>query len=161
MRRGATRASAIAVLALVAIAGAGIGIAVERLVLRPPRPDSFGRPPFPRGGGGPPGFGRGMRGGGMRDRLERELDLTPEQVKRLDAITDQQMADFRTLRQEMQPRFDSLLTRTQHQLDSVLTPEQREKLKTLRERDLLGAPGAFGPPRERERGRGGSDGPRR
>lgn len=159
MRRGASRASAIAVLALVAVAGAGIGIAVERLVLRPPRLESSRRPPFPRGGGGPPGFGRGMRGSGMRDRLQQELDLTPEQAKRIDAITDQQMADFRTLRQEMQPRFESLLTRTQKQLDSVLTPEQREKLKTLRERDLLGAPGGFGPPRERG-GRGGGGPPR-
>lgn len=54
------------------------------------------------------------------------------------------MEDFRRLREAMRPRFDSLLLDAQARLDSVLTPAQREKLETLRAREVFGPRDNFG-----------------
>jgi len=75
---------------------------------------------------------------GDQERLAQELDLTPEQRTRVDSIMAQQMADFRHLQSTMRPRFDSVLATGQARLDSVLTPAQREKLRTLRSREVFG-----------------------
>lgn len=143
-RAGATRAMAMALLVVVALAGMGLGFAADRLAMhnernaaRPPEPPSPGFGPFRSLGA------RDARRDGMRERLARELDLTPEQQRRVDSIMSRQMADFRRLRAAMQPRFDSLLVDAQMRLDSVLTPAQRDKLKTLRAREVFG-PRDFG-----------------
>jgi Spy/CpxP family protein refolding chaperone len=154
-RRGATRGTAIALLAFVALAGLGVGVALDRTALRPERegagdhrPFSGGRdrPPFD-GRGGPPSRGREPRG--MRDRFAHELDLSPQQSARIDSIMMQQTADFRRIRDEVQPRFDSLLAKAQARIDSVLTSAQREKLKKLRDLEVFGPRGGFGPPDRR------------
>jgi len=80
----------------------------------------------------------------MRERLARELELTPEQRVRVDSIMAEQMSDFRRLREAMQPRFDSVLARAQARLDSVLTPVQRQKLGALRSREVFGPADSFG-----------------
>jgi Spy/CpxP family protein refolding chaperone len=142
-RAGATRAMAIALIGVVALAGMGLGFAADRLALHGRRSDM--RRPGP--GFGPPESRWGReprRGEGMRDRFARELDLTPEQQRRVDSIMAQQTADFRRIREAMQPRFDSLLGQAQARLDSVLTPAQREKLKTLRDREVFGPRDSFG-----------------
>lgn len=140
-RLGATRTMAVAILVVVGLAGMGLGFAADRLAMHNER-NATHRPP-------PPSFGPGFRGpgghreAGTRERLARELDLTPEQQRRVDSIMMRQMADFRRLREAMQPRFDSSLMDAQARLDSVLTPAQREKLKTLRAREEFG-PRDFG-----------------
>jgi Spy/CpxP family protein refolding chaperone len=150
---------AVALLAVVALAGMGLGFAADRVALRGQRREMRR---FGAGGGGGPGFGgpdgrRGREGGGgrradgMRDRLTHELDLTPEQARRVDSIMARQMADFRRIRSEMQPRFDSLLVQAQARLDSVLTPAQRERLKSLRAREAFGPRDSFGGGGERMR----------
>jgi Spy/CpxP family protein refolding chaperone len=80
----------------------------------------------------------------MRERFAQELDLTPEQQRRVDAIMAQQTDDFRRLREQMQPHFDSLLAQAQARIDSVLSPAQREKLKMLRAREVFGPRDSFG-----------------
>ena len=158
-RPGATRAMAVALLVVVGLAGIGLGFAADRLALhnartmvhRPP-PPSFGSFRGPGGagvgnGGGGGGGGGGGREGhrdGMRERLVRELDLTPEQQRRVDSIMARQTEDFRRLREAMRPRFDSLLLDAQARLDSVLTPAQREKLQALRAREVFGPRDNFG-----------------
>jgi Spy/CpxP family protein refolding chaperone len=137
---------ALALLIVVGLAGMGLGFAAERLALHRHRfvPYAAPRPGFPPNEMG----GRRGRDGrphdGMRDRFARELDLTPEQQRRVDSIMNQQARDFRRLRAEMQPRFDSLLSHAQHGLDSVLTPAQRERLDRLRARDAFGPRDGFG-----------------
>jgi len=149
-RAGATRAMALSLLVVVALAGMGLGFAADRLAMRHER-DVTRRPgPGPGPGFGPPdGAGRrggGRRGGGdgMRERFARELDLTPDQQRRVDSIMAQQMSDFRRLRESMQPRFDSVIATAQRGLDSVLTAAQREKLKSLRELEVFGPRDSFG-----------------
>ena len=144
-RSGATRGMAVALLVVVALAGMGLGFAADRLALhsargsvRPGPGPSFG----PSEGSGRRGMGR--RGENMRDRFARELDLTPEQARRVDSIMSQQMSDFRRLRESMQPQFDSVLATAQVRLDSVLTPAQRDKLKRLRAREAFGPRDSFG-----------------
>jgi Spy/CpxP family protein refolding chaperone len=138
---------ALALLAVVGLAGMGLGFAADRLALRHQR-STMRRPGAPGGRG----FGsvaderRGgpRRGEGMRERFARELDLSPEQQRRVDSIMAQQMEDFGRIRATMQPRFDSLLATGQARLDSVLTPAQREKLRTLRSREVFGPRDSFG-----------------
>src|SRR5436190_2422241 len=145
-RGGATRGMAVALLVVVALAGMGLGFAADRLALHSARGSM--RHPGPGPGFGPPeGGGRrgiGRRGEDMRDRFARELDLTPEQARRVDSIMSQQMSEFRRLRESMQPRFDSVLATAQARLDSVLTPAQRDKLNTLRAREAFGPRDSFG-----------------
>jgi Spy/CpxP family protein refolding chaperone len=86
----------------------------------------------------------GRRGDNMRDRFARELDLTPEQARRVDSIMSEQMSDFRRLRESMQPQFDAVIATAQARLDSVLTTAQREKLTTLRAREAFGPRDSFG-----------------
>ena len=149
-RAGATRAMALALLVVVALAGMGLGFAADRLATRHNR-DVVRRP----GPGPGPGFspleagsrrGSGRRGGsdGMRERFARELELTPEQQRSVDSIMTQQMADFRRLRESMQPRFDSVIATAQSRLEAVLTPAQREKLKSLRAQEAFGPRDSFG-----------------
>lgn len=147
-RRGATKAMAMALLVVVGLAGMGLGFAAERLTMHRHR---FGIHPIAGGRGGlppnEPGMWRGREGRpreAMRDRLSRDLDLTPDQERRVDSIMSQQARDFRRLRAEMQPRFDSLLARAQRGLESVLTPTQRDRLEQLRARDAFGVRDSFG-----------------
>ena len=151
LRRGATRAMALALLAVVALAGMGLGFAADRLALHGRRGVGGGRRFGPEGFGVPPEGRRGRPGGaemrrsdGMREQFARELDLTPEQQERVDAVMRQQTEDFRRLREQMRPRFDSLLVQAQTRIDSVLTPSQREKLKVLRAREAFGPRDSFG-----------------
>ena len=133
---------AMALLAVVSLAGMGLGFAADRLALHDRR-EALRRPGPAFGPEGRRGLGL-RRGEGMRERLARELELTPEQRVRVDSIMAEQMSDFRRLREAMQPRFDSVLARAQARLDSVLTPVQRQKLGALRSREVFGPPDSFG-----------------
>jgi Spy/CpxP family protein refolding chaperone len=140
---------AIALLAVVGLAGMGLGFAADRLALHHDRGAGRRFGPGDGPGRGTWDVGRGMRegrrgGDGMRERLARELDLTPDQQRRVDSIMTQQTRDFRRIREEMQPRFDALLQRAQTGLDSVLTPAQRARLQSLRARQAFGARDSFG-----------------
>jgi Spy/CpxP family protein refolding chaperone len=141
---------ALALLVVVALAGMGLGFAADRLAMRHDR-DVAHRP----GPGLGPGFGPfeagGRRGGGrrgegdgMRERFARELELTPQQQRSVDSIMARQMADFRRLRESMQPRFDSVIATAQSRLEAVLTPAQRDKLKSLRAQEFFGPRDSFG-----------------
>ena len=152
-RRCYARDGHIALLVVVGLASVGLGFAADGLAMHNRRGEirpsdaeeaqGLARPEARRGRQGM-GPGGGRRGEGMREGFARQLDLTPEQQRRVDSIMEQQMVDFRRIREQMQPRVDSLLARAQTRLDSALTPTQREKLKTLRARDAFGPRDGFG-----------------
>ncbi len=86
---------------------------------------------------GPPGSPRERAGREQhRERfvqqLTRELDLNPEQVARIDAITRTREQRMNVLWSEVQPRVQALLKETRAEIDQVLTPVQRAKLQELR-----------------------------
>lgn len=120
---GRTRWLAVGLLALAFVAGALGGVAADRLLSSAPAPEPAG----PRGGAPPgavfpPGFA-----------IARELDLTPEQRERIQAIlaAERSKADsvMRAVRPLLQARYDSSLQAVR----AVLTPEQRDRFDQLRE----------------------------
>ena len=144
-RRGGRLIAAL-VLLVVAFLGVAGGVALDREVLLHHRM-RFG-PGESRGS-----TGRGASGGvhHMRDRLADTLGLSASQRQRFDSLMDRQLAEFRTVREKVQPQMDSIVEATRRAVDSLLTPEQRQKLEHMRQTR------AFGPPfpgMERRRGSG-------
>ena len=70
----------------------------------------------------------------MRERLRRELDLTPEQVAKISPILDKAAAQLQQMRRDSGQRVREILKETHRQMEPNLTDEQREKLKQIEER---------------------------
>jgi len=124
------RESVVAVLTLVVtgVASGALGVVLDRYVLLPRQ--------LARLRAGWPDEVRQQ----MRDRMARELSLTPEQQTRIDSVTARNFAALEETRRAFQPRMDLVIRSLRASMDSVLTPAQRARLDSLRERD------AFGPP---------------
>ena len=132
----------VAALAFVVVAGAGIlsGIAIDRYVVARAPHGMRGGPG--RMGGMPP-FGDASgdhsaevdaRRKEMRDRFAKELGLSSEQRVAVDSVMARQAVKFREARERVRPTMDSLVAETQQRMDSILTPDQRVKMKAMRER---------------------------
>ncbi len=113
-----------------------------------------------RGPIGPPAMGAGL----FVERLERRLDLTPEQAAEIEAILDRTHRAAAEMRSDLRPRIAELMETTADEIRGVLTPEQREEFELLRRRErrrteffLLGPPG----PHPHDHGRGPGPPPRR
>jgi Spy/CpxP family protein refolding chaperone len=76
---------------------------------------------------------RGDIGERMRERLRRELDLTPEQVAKISPILDKAAAQLQQMRRDSGQRVREILNETHRQMTPHLTDEQREKLKQIEE----------------------------
>jgi Spy/CpxP family protein refolding chaperone len=70
----------------------------------------------------------------MRERLRRELDLTPEQVAKISPILDRAAAQLQQMRSDTGQRVHEILSETHRQMTPNLTDEQREQLKQIEER---------------------------
>ena len=68
------------------------------------------------------------------DLLERRLDLTPDQVQRIDVILAESRAEAEAFHEEMLPRVREQMERTRERISEVLTPEQRERFEELHRR---------------------------
>ena len=77
---------------------------------------------------------RGDIGERMRDRLRRELDLTPEQVATISPILDRAAAQLQQMRRDSGQRVREILDETHRQIAPTLTDEQRQKLQRMKER---------------------------
>lgn len=121
------RAQAALILALVATLGALLGILGDRLIASQrgvPEPAAApGRMP-----------GEMMPDSRFGGRLAERLDLTAEQRSRIDAILAEQQAQARVLTREYQPQFRALANQTRERIEAVLTDEQREQMRTMRQR---------------------------
>jgi Spy/CpxP family protein refolding chaperone len=133
-------------------AGLGAGILVGRWTV----PDFRGGPGFmPGPGQGPgPGPGRGRMGGpegpppGMLlDRLEHELQLTPDQKDQVRVILDDNRKRMDAIHDDVQGRIDQEQRDMQAQIRKVLTTDQQPRF----DRWLAEAPRGRG---GRGRGRG-------
>ncbi|MEZ0336422.1 MAG: Spy/CpxP family protein refolding chaperone [Gemmatimonadales bacterium] len=119
---GRNRLIAAAVLFLVAVTGGLTAVTLDRFVLRP---GPHRMHPFP-----PPRPDEAA----FRERMSRELGLTPDQRTRVDSLMDRQLREIRALRAEVQPRLDSVVAQTRLEIEEILTPEQREKARALAKR---------------------------
>lgn len=112
-----------AVLVFVAfVSGVLVGIAGDRLYLMRARHE--GRPlPHPS-----PKF--------IADRLERRLDLTPQQRKEVEAILNRHGQAIEAISAMTRPRVHTEIQQANAEIERVLTPEQREKFDRVKMRLL-------------------------
>lgn len=80
----------------------------------------------------------------MVERLDRRLDLTDEQEKKIEAIIARRHARMEQLWGSVHPRVRAEIDATNKEIATVLTPEQRARFEKIKMR--------VGPPR-RHRGR--------
>jgi len=67
----------------------------------------------------------------MRERLRRELDLTPEQVAKISPILDKAAAQLQQMRRDTGQRVREILNETHRQMTPNLTDEQRQRLQQI------------------------------
>ena len=99
--------------------------------------------------GPPPIFGRFMG-----PRLERALDLTPEQADQLRRVLEEGRREAEAMRREMAPRMREMMARSEERIRAILTPEQLQRFDELQRRHRRRSERFFGGPE-------GHRGPRR
>ena len=75
---------------------------------------------------GPAGMGKFV----MR-RLERELDLSPDQREQVQKIVQNTQERLRELRLEHEPKLNQIIDETVAEINPILTEAQREKLREV------------------------------
>ncbi len=75
-----------------------------------------------------------MMGDRMRERIQHQLDLTPEQMALVDPILDKTAQRLQTIRAETGDRVAEVMEDSQREMASHLTPEQQAKLEELKKR---------------------------
>jgi Spy/CpxP family protein refolding chaperone len=63
------------------------------------------------------------------EQLTRDLSLTPDQRKQLEAILADVGAKFQALHQQMAPQSEQVRKQGREQIRAILTPEQRPKFE--------------------------------
>jgi Spy/CpxP family protein refolding chaperone len=86
----------------------------------------------PRPGVGPgPAMGRGVPGGPppgrLIERLQRDLDLTPEQRSRIETIFEARRPRLEAVQRDVQARADQEQRELQAEIRGVLTPGQQQR----------------------------------
>jgi Spy/CpxP family protein refolding chaperone len=105
------------VVVLAFVAGFAAGVVTDHLVM------------LRRGPGMPPMVAHAMAG-----RLDRHLDLTDEQRRKIEEILERRHGAMDRLWAEMHPRMRVEIDATNAEIERVLTPEQREKFREMRMR---------------------------
>ena len=77
-----------------------------------------------------------MMGERMRERMERQLDLTPEQVQVVDPILRKTAQRLQEIRAETGQRVSQTMEESRRELAVHLTPEQTAKLERMRQHHL-------------------------
>jgi Spy/CpxP family protein refolding chaperone len=114
------------VIVLVFLAGVAVGFFLHHELPRHRRPGfAIGGPPP-----GPPPELKGR----MLQRLDRALDLTPDQHARIDTVLTRRESDLRALMTEARPRFEAIAARTRSEIQAVLTPAQQQKFAEITKR---------------------------
>ena len=68
------------------------------------------------------------------EHVAGELDLSPDQEQRVEAIIGRRMADARVMRAQVRTQLLAMVGGAQSEIDSVLTPPQRAKFLEIRRR---------------------------
>jgi Spy/CpxP family protein refolding chaperone len=148
-----TRTQAIVLLLLVATSGALAGVVGDRLLHdRAATPTAWQPPP----GDGPvagPWRWEARPDARYGERLASTLDLTGAQRSAIDSIVDEQQDRVEALTREIQPQFRAIAEETRSSIEHVLTPEQRDRLRLLREQRMRAMGPGMGPMMRGEAGR--------
>jgi len=121
---GRVNTQGIALVVVAFLVGGLAGVAGERLWMAQHAPG----PPVPFPGRSP--------------RFFEQLDLSPQQQDRINAIFEESQPLTDSVLQESMPRLRFVYDSIQQEIRTVLTPEQRERLDQLQPKPR---PGRFGP----------------
>ena len=76
--------------------------------------------------------------GGMKqhllERFNRELHLSADQKKKIEAIFDAKHPEMFALQAEVRPKFEALRNSAQAEIQKILDPEQRKKFDQMNAR---------------------------
>jgi esterase/lipase len=64
-----------------------------------------------------------------RERLKREVGLTPDQQRLVTAILDQAQVEYKAVHEVMDPQIDAVRQKNRDKIRALLTPEQKPKLE--------------------------------
>jgi Spy/CpxP family protein refolding chaperone len=70
----------------------------------------------------------------MRERLKRELDLTPDQLTKISPVIEKTVAQLESIRKETAHRVRETFSDAHRQIEADLTPEQKVKFERMRDR---------------------------
>jgi Spy/CpxP family protein refolding chaperone len=70
----------------------------------------------------------------MRSRIQTDLDLTPEQMKKIQPILDQTARELQQIRVETGARVREVINRTNQALQPFLTERQQARLRKMEKR---------------------------
>lgn len=70
----------------------------------------------------------------IRQHLQRELRLTPEQSEKVSPVVDRLTTQLDAIRRETSERVSQTMNEAHREISPLLTPEQRERLEHMRER---------------------------
>jgi Spy/CpxP family protein refolding chaperone len=70
----------------------------------------------------------------MRERLQRQLNLTPEQMAKISPMLDKAAVELYQVRRETGRRVHEIIMGTHQQMAGILTDDQRRKLQQIEER---------------------------
>jgi Spy/CpxP family protein refolding chaperone len=76
----------------------------------------------------------GLIGVRMKERLSRELNLTPEQIAQISPIIDKTAARLKQVRRDTGQRVHEIMTEAHREMATSLTDEQRLKLQQIEDR---------------------------
>ena len=80
----------------------------------------------------------------MVERLDRRLDLTDDQEKKVEAIIARRHPRMEQIWASAHPRIEAEIAATNNEISSILTPEQRVKFEEIKMRVNRGRrPGRF------------------
>jgi hypothetical protein len=119
MRMNATTTATL-VLVGVFMGGLLAGVLVERTIIGPPVAEAAAPMASPRPGSA-----------ADRERMARELELTPDQQALIDEILDEQQTRMRAIMSETRPRTRAVVHETRSRIEEVLTPAQLERFREL------------------------------
>ncbi|MEP6823135.1 MAG: hypothetical protein ABI946_12395 [Chthoniobacterales bacterium] len=75
-----------------------------------------------------------MMGDRMRERIQHQLDLTPEQMALVDPILNKTAQRLQVIRAETGERVEQVMEDSHREMAALLTPEQQAKLEDLKQR---------------------------
>jgi len=65
------------------------------------------------------------------EKMRKELNLTDDQTKAVNAILDDTKNEYRALRTELRPRFEEPRMKARAKMRALLTPEQQQKFDAI------------------------------